>query len=396
MLQGDAIATFPLPMRRRLTAALLLACLAAASFGATATTGAPRPTAPAEFFGIAPQTSLTERDAEYMRAGGIGSVRLPVPWSSIQATRRGGYNWAGLDEGVTIAARAGLRVLPFLYGTPHWLAKPTTLPVDNARERVAWQEFLAAAVERYGPHGDFWTKHSKPVAKGVSYEPAVPKGVSYEPAVPKLPIRTWQIWNEVNFFYFAVPASPSRYAKLVKISSKAIKAADPGAKVVLSGLFAKPTAGYPRGMPATEFLEALYRVPGLKNSFDGIALHPYAVDTETLEEYVEAFHDVTTENHDRVPLYLTEIGWGSQNDFHQVAFEQGIQGQVRQLKGAYAYLLENRSRLDVKGVYWFSWKDIQGDCNYCDSVGLFREGTGFRPKPAWRAFVALSRGRVRP
>ena len=147
-----------------------------------------------------------------------------------------------------------------------------------------------------------------------------------------MPIRTWQVWNEANFFYFAYPASPQRYAKLLKISSPAIKRVDPGAKVILTGLFGEPTASGPKGMPAAKFLEILYRTPGIKSRFDGIALHPYAVDAETLEELVEELHEVTVENHDRVPLYITEMGWGSQNDFKHVAFEQGIQGQVKQLK----------------------------------------------------------------
>jgi hypothetical protein len=149
-------------------------------------------------------------------------------------------------------------------------------------------------------------------------------------------------------------------------------------------------------MPATEFLEQIYRYPGIKTRFDGISLHPYAIDTGILEEYVEEFHDVTVENHDRVPLYITEMGWGSQPDFHEVAFEQGPQGQVRQMRGAYRYLLENRTRLDIKQVHWFSWKDIQGDCNFCDSVGLFQEGPAFRPKPSWKAFVQITHGRLRP
>ena len=46
---------------------------------------------------------------------------------------------------------------------------------------------------------------------------------------------------------------------------------------------------------------------------------------------IEGFHEVKVENHDRPRLYITEMGWGSQNDFKHVAFEQGIQGQVRQL-----------------------------------------------------------------
>jgi hypothetical protein len=95
-------------------------------------------------------------------------------------------------------------------------------------------------------------------------------------------------------------------------------------------------------------------------------------------------------------MYITEIGWGSQNNFQQVAFEQGIRGQVKQLKAAYGYLLENRNRLDLKQVYWFSWKDLRGSCNFCDSVGFFRAGPRLKPKPAWRAFVSLTGGRARP
>jgi hypothetical protein len=90
------------------------------------------------------------------------------------------------------------------------------------------------------------------------------------------------------------------------------------------------------------------------------------------------------------------MGWGSQNDFNQVAFEQGVEGQVRELRDAYDYLLANRARLDLKQVYWFSWKDLKGLCTFCDSVGLFKEGPRFKPKPAWRAFVALTGGKPRP
>jgi hypothetical protein len=372
-------------MKRLLSIALIIACAAVAIFaGVQQGAAKPLPRAPVGFFGIDPQGALTPADIRYMKAGGIESIRVGLTWSEVQGGYGGEYNWSNLDHTVALAAAGGIRVLPGFYGAAPGVADYRRMPIQNARQRAGWTAFLKAAVKRYGPGGEFWAEH------------APGNGVNYQPAIQNLPIRTWQIWNEANFFYFAYPASPSRYARLLVASSKAIKAADPGAKVILSGLFAKPTAAYPKGMPAAEFLEKIYRYPGIASRFDGISLHPYAIDTGILEEYVEEFHDVALENHDRVPLYITEMGWGSQPDFHQVAFEQGPQGQARQLRGAYDYLLENRARLDVKQVYWFSWKDIQGDCNFCDSVGLFHEGAAFSPKPAWRAFVQISLGRLRP
>jgi len=373
-------------MKARITALLTVAVLAGAiAIPVSGAGGKPPPSAPEQFFGIAPQTALTERDIEYMVGGGIGAIRVPVIWGNIQPTPKRQYNWETLDELFELTAPAGLRVLPFVYGTPGWLGTATRMPIDSGRARSAWSAFLKAMVARYGPGGEFW----KLRATQTDYDPAI------RPAVP---ITEWQIWNEANFFYFALPATPTRYAKLLKLSSQAIKSVRPGAKIVLSGLFGEPKARLPKGMDATKFLEALYRVRGLKHYFDGIALHPYAVDAETLEEFVEAFHEISRENRDRPGLYITEVGWGSQNNFQQVAFEQGIRGQVKQLKDSYTYLLENRRRLNLKQVYWYSWKDTTeyGACNFCDSVGLLRAGKGFKPKPAWHAFVALSGGSARP
>ena len=349
-----------------------------------------------------PQTTLTEKDVKYMKAGGIEAIRWPMLWSAMQPTKKGPYNWAAFDPVVEEAARQGLSVLPFVVATPSWLSKKyTTLPIENGTQRKAWTTFLRAAVERYGPGGQFWIEHSpakireekEKEAKGPIYE--LP-GAHLRPIAKPVPIKAWQIWNEANFFYFAYPVSPHNYARLLKLSAPVVRAAEPGAKVILTGLFGRPTAGAKRGMPAAQFLEDLYKVPGIKSDFDGVALHPYAVDSEELEELVEEMHEVTVANHDRVPLYITEMGWGSQNDFHIDAFEHGVVGQVEELKSAYAYLIRNRARLDLKQVYWFSWKDLPESCAFCDSVGFFKSGTGFRAKPSWRAFVGITHGRTHP
>jgi polysaccharide biosynthesis protein PslG len=400
----------PTPLRRLLSAALLLLALAGGVYLLSQETTTPASAAatpqvakaPKGFFGIVPQTPVTETDARYMKAGGIEAIRAPLIWPAIQPTKKGPYNWEAFDPVVEEAARQGLTVLPFVIATPKWVAgKETTLPINNGTQRKAYTAFLRAAVERYGPGGEFWREHSPRVIKeekekaaaGPDYE--LP-GAKLKPIAKPVPIKSWQIWNEANFFYFAYPVSPHNYARLLKLSTPVIKGAEPGAKVILTGLFGKPTAGAKRGMPASQFLEQLYKVPGIKSYFDGVALHPYAIDSEQLEELVEEMHEVTVANHDRVPLYITEMGWGSQNDFHIDAFEHGVQGQVEELRKAYTYLLANRARLDLKQVYWFSWKDLPESCAFCDSVGLFHAGNGFHAKPAWRAFVGITHGRTHP
>jgi hypothetical protein len=370
---------------RHVKTSILLAALAAALALPGAAQALPR-----AFFGIAPQTALTSTDTSYMKAGGIGAVRWPINWAMVQPSAKGGYDWSSVDPAISAAAQRGLTFLPFLYGAPHWIAtKPTTIPVDSGRARKAWLAFVDAAVARYGPGGTFWEEHSSEQA-----------AANKVPLISRpMPVRTWQVWNEANFFYFAYPVSPSRYARLLKLTYTQIKADDPIAKVVLSGLFGDPDEGGKRGMDAAKFLAALYRVPGITRYFDAAALHPYAFHVDDLEELTEDMREVIVENHDAsAALYLTEMGWGSQNDSNVVAFEQGIQGQARELRKAYAYLIANRHRLNIKGIYWYSWKDNPEytACSFCDSVGLFRAGKGFKPKPAWRSFIALTGGRARP
>jgi hypothetical protein len=373
-------------MRRRLTAAAILVAIAVVlpASGAGGRTARP----PRAFFGVDPQTVLTGADAQYLQAGRIGAIRVPVMWNLAQPSPDGEYDWSGMDETMELAARAHLTVLPFLYGTPSWLARePTKLPIDSARARRAWVAFVTAAVERYGPGGEFWTEHA-PEQAAVNYLPAI--------STPT-PIRNWQIWNEANFFYFALPVSPARYARLLKLTAPAVRTVDPGAKITLSGLFGNPDEKGRRGMDSFRFLEALYRSPGIKADFDAVALHPYAFHVDDLEALTERVRRVMVANRDPgAGLYITEMGWGSQNDPNQVAFEQGIRGQARELRGAYRYLIDNRHRLNLKGTYWYSWKDVAGSCNFCDSVGLFRAGSRFRPKPAWHSLVAITGGKARP
>ena len=320
---------------------------------------------PRGFFGIAPQTGIGSKDTARMRGGGLETIRAPLQWGSVQPKPRGGFDWSSFDVVVATAAAGRLEVLPFLCAPPRWASGHTRLPIDSGRQRRAWAELARAAVERYGPRGTFWEEH----APG-----------SKDP-LPRLPIRAWQIWNEENFFYFTRRASPTRYAKLLAISHRAIHRADPRATVVIGGLFGNPKQTPPAAMDAADFLDRLYRVRGAKADFDAVALHPYAADAAELRVLVEGVRQVMLSHGDRRgALYLTEMGWGSQAR-SPVSFEVGLRGQAQELRAAYGYLLGARNRLNLKQVDWFSWKDANL-CSFCDSVGLFRQGQRFKPKPA--------------
>jgi hypothetical protein len=359
-------------MRRIVIALVLVALLTAALVSGPAAQALPR-----GFFGIVPQTTIGKRDTARMRAGGVDTIRTMVSWGAIQQEPRGEYDWGGLDDTVARAAEDHLEVLPFLISTPGWLSKDwRVLPVQNGRQRRAWAEFVGAAVERYGHRGEFWTQHG-PLSKR---------------PLPRLPIRAWQIWNEENYFYFAKLPSPSRYARLLAVTHQVMHRADPRADLVIGGLFGDPGQGRPRAWDAVDFLDRLYAVRGVKANFEAVALHPYAADVDALRELVEGVRQTMVRHRDAgAGLYLTELGWGSQYDPRLVAFEVGLHGQARELRGAYRYLISNHHRLNLRQVDWFTWKDIGGSCTFCDSSGLFRRGGGFRPKPAWRAFVSFAR-----
>jgi hypothetical protein len=187
---------------------------------------------------------------------------------------------------------------------------------------------------------------------------------------------------------------------LVKLSSNALHAADPGAKVVLAGLFSRPKGSRDARTKkhkslnwyASDFVETMYkRTPGLKVSYSGAALHPYTINARELPEVTEEFRNVLAENKDAgKSLWVTELGWSAGPKSSGNLFAKGPAGQAKELKTSFALARKNQAKWKLKSVYWFSVDDNPGACNFCDGSGLF--GPGFTPKPAWYAFVKFAGG----
>jgi hypothetical protein len=313
---------------------------------------------------------ITSKDARMLKKSGAKTVRWIMFWPRIQPTS-GDFNWSQPDKLVGDLAAKGIRVLPIMWGSPKWVANRSIIPpLGSQRARDAWQDFLRAAVNRYGPKGKFW--------KG-PYKQAHGK----KPAVP---ITTWDIWNEPNLSGAMSPPDPALYAKLLKLSDSAINDANRHAKVMFGGLLAHS----PSGATAWDFLRRVYNQPGARKDFDVMALHAYAPSVDQVLEDVGHMRKVMGKNRDRkTPLWIAEIGWGSlPKDPGNYGATKGLQGQKRILKQSFRKLKKKRQRWHIKKVLWFNFRDPAGGntqvCAYCTSAGLLKND--FQPKPAWSAF----------
>jgi polysaccharide biosynthesis protein PslG len=343
---------------------IVLTALVAGSLGlllGSAPSAVARPAVPRGFFGVVPQGPLSARDFKRMH-GVVGTLRIPIYWPRIEP-RAGELDFSALDATVSAAAASGVRVLPFVYGTPGWLASDPARPPLSAIARSAWGRFLRALVQRYGPGGELWSGSSQ------------------------MAIRRWQIWNEPNFLLFWRPRpSPGGYARLLRVSAQALRAADRGAEVVAAGL--APVEG---GMLPWKFLRKLYVVPGVGRSFDMAAVHPYSSWLGGVTYQVrKARHVMAAAGDSRKPLLVSELGVASDSPL-PTAFDWGSKGQALYLRRAYGSLLRARQKWHIAGVDWYAWQDMSAadpHCVFCEHAGLF-DPRG-KPKPAWGAFAHVA------
>jgi hypothetical protein len=350
-------------MTGKISLILVLAAMAIAPAAASASL-------PPGFIGVSPQSPANSKDFRLMQEAGVGSVRLPIYWTSVQAKppTEADSDWSGFDREVMLAAEEEIEVMPFIWGSPEWAAEQVIdLPVQNAWQRWGWSRLLRQAAKRYGPEGAFWEEN---------------------PELPYLPIRRWEIWNEQNIVTFADPVDPLEFAKLIRISGRALHGIDPGAKVILGGFFGRPLQ-IPPNAASGDFLSRLYRARDIKRHFDGVALHPYVARARAMGAQLENLRRIMRRNGDaKAPILVTELGWGSRSG--PTRWERGLEGQANQLSRAFAMLSDNRLRWRIGGAWWFTWTDEGGGCVFCRSAGLLTASR--KAKPAWYRFNAWTGG----
>jgi polysaccharide biosynthesis protein PslG len=326
---------------------------------------------PTRFFGMVSEDAFANpgryraTTLNHLARMGVGILRETFDWASIERTPNR-YDFTAYDGLVGSLAARQMTVLPVLLDPPRFRssaprvgAQPGTYPPKSDADMG---RFAAALVRRYGPRGHFWSAH---------------------PELPKIPIRSWQIWNEPSLpAYWPSGPDPAQYTQMLERVGRSIRHLDPHADIV--------TAGIPNsrlGIPFDQFVDGMYKA-GAKGAFDTLAIHPYAADAAGVGAAVNGARRIMDQNGDTTSrIWVTELGWADAGPAS--SFTVGAQGQAKRIQAALTTLYDMRAQDRLSGVVYFGWRD---GAPYAPAfkdfwglhTGLLRlNGT---PKPALRVF----------
>ena len=78
----------------------------------------------------------------------MGTVRIVIQWSDVEASEKGVYDWTSLDQILAELAVAGLKPLATVFGTPALYADDVIYaPTNDSKTFDAWTDFLKAAAD---------------------------------------------------------------------------------------------------------------------------------------------------------------------------------------------------------------------------------------------------------
>jgi hypothetical protein len=208
-------------------------------------------------------------------------VRVFVRWNEIE-TAKGVYDQGRLgytDETIR-GYRPGTKVVVDLSGTPGWAngGQAATAPPANPQDYADFLHFLAA---RYRGQ-----------------------------------VAGWELWNEEDAPVWFT-GSAAQYTALLQAAYPAVKAADPGATVLVGGLTGNDY----------HFLEQIYANGG-GPAFDAVAVHtdtacnlvsPYSyfrdadgrIDQFSFLGYREVYKVMQAHGDGAKPIWMTEFGWST-------------------------------------------------------------------------------------
>ena len=120
-----------------------------------------------------------------------------------------------------------------------------------------------------------------------------------------------------------------------------------------------------------------------------MAVHPFTNKLDDLVTILERVRAVMARHKDdRMPLFVTELSYPSSlGKAERFGYETTEAGQAKRLARAFARLAEERRRLRIERVHWYTWMSPDTGNYPFDYAGLRRLGPrGVVDKPALAAF----------
>ncbi len=265
-----------------------------------------------------------------MKATGIASVRVALYWSDAQPTP-GALELGPTDALVLAAARQGLTVMPVVLRAPAWARRQADDLASPPRSNADYAAFLKQLVARYGPAGSLWAAN---------------------PGVRKVPVRTWQLWNEPDIPKYWAPAASKNawatpYVALARAGRAALKLADPGSTAVCAGLTNQSWID----------LRKVYAAHG-RGACDVMAIHPFSAKISNVVKLVRlARLEMRKAGDAQRRLLLSEVSWTSAKGYAKLNYgwESTEGGQADRIRLALKALAAIRVSARLTGMYWYTW-----------------------------------------
>ncbi len=234
---------------------------------------------------------------------GVGWIKQQVDWNSVEYAR-GLYHWEELDHLLAQAQQRGLKIMFSVARAPGF-SRPEPVEEDGPPSDFSiFRDFMQALATRY-----------------------------------KGRVAAYELWNEPNLKreWRGFDLSAAKFVELIKAGAEGVRAGDPNA-VIISGAPAVTGVDDQTAIDDRRFLREMIAA-GVGDLVDAIGVHPYAAANppderaadathlrsgysnhpsffflDTLEDY----HKMLSEANISKPLWVTEFGWPSIENFGKV------------------------------------------------------------------------------
>jgi polysaccharide biosynthesis protein PslG len=216
------------------------------------------------------------RDFELMQELGVDTMRCSFGWDDYEPSP-GQYDFAWLEQFAAKAAEYDIKLRPYIAYTPAWAGRSG------------------------GGDSDDWNNPPKDYAQWYNFVYNLAAALSDHPNV-----LSYEIYNEVNADQWW-DGTNAQYKETLIQGARAVRAADPDAQVLLSGLT----------YPDDDWLRPLAS-DGIAQYYDITPLHVYSESwsTEAVEDYLsrqyhEDFVPVNNTTGEGEPIWANEIGYAT-------------------------------------------------------------------------------------